>query len=198
VARVSGVAAEGSLYAAPGLECGCGRGLFGVRAGTRGGIAARRGAARVRVLGAGGRGAGERARAAVALRCRGAGTSARGWQVTRGSGAAVREEKRKRRGGRLGLLSQSGRRGGGERAGAGLSRSERKKGKLTGGSRPSAAPGGKEAERHDGSRSWAGPACAGWRACGGGREKGKERLGSGSVGRWAGGPLGVLEVIDWI
>jgi hypothetical protein len=67
VARVSGVAAEGSLYAASGLECSCGRGLFGIRAGTRGGIAARRRAARVRVRGAGGRGAGNgRARR---LRC---------------------------------------------------------------------------------------------------------------------------------
>jgi hypothetical protein len=118
--------------------------------------------------------------------------------VTRGSGAAAREEKRKKGGGRLeapvaerGDAAEASER---EIQGSRV----RGRGKLTGGSRPSAAPGGREVKRRDGSRGWAGPACAGWRACGGGREKRKERLGSGCVGRWAGGPLGVLEFIVWI
>jgi hypothetical protein len=46
------------------------------------------------------------------------------------------------------------------------------KGKADGWGPPVSCPGGKEVERRDGLRSWAGPACAGWRACGGGREKG--------------------------
>jgi hypothetical protein len=99
--------------------------------------------------------------------------------VTQGSGAAAGEGREKERqavgdscrgaaaNGDAGEVSR-------ERARA------RGRGKLTGGSRPSAAPGGKKGERREGSRGWAGPGVGPVHA------RGKE----GKEGRTAG--LGVV------
>jgi hypothetical protein len=96
------VAAEGSLYEAPGLECGCGRGFL---ASAPGRVAASRcggGAARVRVRSAGG----------CAALSRSGDRHARLADDAREQGRGG-EEKRKREARRLEALSRS------ERAGAG-------------------------------------------------------------------------------
>jgi hypothetical protein len=67
-----------------------------------------------------------------------------------------------------------------------------------GGTRPSAAPGGRKGRGRDASRWWAGPARAGWRACGGGKERRESAAGLGLRGPVAGGPLGVLKGRVWI
>jgi hypothetical protein len=72
-----------------------------------------------------------------------------------------------------------------------------RKGKLTGGSRPSAAPGGKEARRRDGSRRWAGPVALGRFARGEKKGKKGKADGLGSRGWWAGGPLGGVRVYSF-
>jgi hypothetical protein len=147
VARVR-AAAVGVLIRGAGARVRSRPGLFGIRAGTRGGIAARLGlgfAARaVRVR--------RRARAAVALRCRGAKTGARGWQVTRGSGAAAGEEKGEKRGRRLWVLSRSGDAAeASEREKTGVAGVGRK-GKADGWGPPVSCPGRKEGRGRDASR----------------------------------------------
>jgi hypothetical protein len=142
--------------------------------------------ARVRVHGTGGQGAGERERTrgravtpVVVER-----SGARGGRMTRGCGAAAGKERGKGRRGGWSALARSGRRGEEVRSGG--------RGKLTGGTCLSAAPGESEdeASRQIATVGWAGR--AGWFACG--ERKGKGEEGSWAwVGRWAGGPLGVLE-----
>jgi hypothetical protein len=101
--------------------------------------------------------------------------------------------KRKREAGGWRLLSRSGRRGGGEQAGAGRGSGERK-GKADGWDPPVSCPGQMDRER---SRCFA---MMGWAGVAGPvrvrekeREKGEreeDELGRGCVGRWAGGPWG--------
>jgi hypothetical protein len=110
--------------------------------------------------------------------------------MMRGCGAAA-GGKRKREAGGWSFCREAGRRGGGERAGESRGRGRSGgRGKLTGGTRPSAA-------REEGRRGVATDREAGlgrvMRAGSRGkREREKGQLGRGCVGRWAGGPRGVL------
>jgi hypothetical protein len=85
------------------------------------------------------RGKKERARAGGCAGCRGAERRA-GWRLTQGCGAAAGEREK---GGRRFRYPVAGRGRAASRGGAsrGRERGRRKKGKLTGGARPSAAPG---------------------------------------------------------
>jgi hypothetical protein len=168
VARAS-VAAVGFLWGGPRAREWLWPGLFSVRARTRGGIAAPERARLGLGLAAravGVRGKRERARAGgYAVLSRSGDRRARGDAGERGRG--------EKGSGGFAILSRGGgeRRRGAERAGRGSGR--RKKGKLTGGARPSAAPGGWERKGHAGSRSWAGPVALGRSACGEERKTGR-------------------------
>jgi hypothetical protein len=107
--------------------------------------------------------------------------------VTRGSGAAAREKRGKGRRGGWRPLSRSGRRGGGEREPG--SRAVGRKGKADGWGPPVSCPGrmgrGRARELAKLGRAGdAGPARAGWRACGEEREEGERETCS-----WAGAAL---------
>jgi hypothetical protein len=112
---------------------------------------------------------------AVTPGCRGAGRRAGLADDARERGRGGRERGKEGRGRLRPVVARRGRAATGpERAGRVSGR--RKKGKLTGGSRPLAAPGGGEGE---GSRvswcRWAGPGSAGWLA--GKKERGREIVG---------------------
>jgi hypothetical protein len=107
-----------------------------------------------------------------------------------------RGRKREKGSGRLEALSRSGgeRRRGRREPGEGAGE---RKGKADGWVPPVSYPGwkGGGASRRVAKLGWAG--LRGLARVRGRKGEGKERLGSGSVGRWTGGLLGVLGVKDW-